>query len=242
MPMNGTKTATPQAPPEDQDRGAFLEAMRHPERGCCGSGNWKRYEQDSRGASTADFVAYCRATCQAPYSHPLAIQADLDTARAAVLALPPCGWWWCAEVQARPVRWGELLEAVRILQRKDIDPSGYEVVNLAAGYARLERFKAMWSAYRPLRELSVREAQVYLCNAHWAAEPRRNGGNRNKPMQVFLNNVHAAGYSAATAAAIFVLFHFDVATLAQVRRRFEVNWVAPSPFNCRQRQSPTTQV
>ena len=79
--------------------------------------------------------------------------------------------------------------------------------------------------------------QMEAGSFRWAAAPREGGGNTDKPYQVFLNNVNAAGGTPAVAGAI--LFLFDLGKkgtrLTAEIHRAETAWNRANELNARRK-------
>jgi hypothetical protein len=115
-------------------------------------------------------------------------------------------------------------------------------------YARLRQYKEAWPEYKKavdaldtvLEHVDIPSRPALQMEAgsfRWAAAPREGGGNTDKPYQVFLNNVNAAGGTPAVAGAI--LFLFDLGKkgtrLTAEIHRAETAWNRANELNARRK-------
>jgi hypothetical protein len=218
----------------EKDKREVFRALGHDVNGKCPAGiDWKEdFRKVPEMLRDAHTIALTRAWCHFPLAHSLAPMTNLKPA-----ALSPCGWGWCADKdRLKPERWSDLLKAVEILKERGIDPNGYPVAVQASMYATLRQYKEAWPEHKRAVEalgvlkdvdIPARPAlQMEEAMFRWPANPKPRGGNTDKPCQIFLNNIYAAGGTAAVAAAILFLFGLGKQgeRLKALKHRIEVAW------------------
>jgi hypothetical protein len=200
---------------------AVFRALGHDSEGKCPLGvDWRNnnVREVPEELRAANYAALMRAYCHMPLDHMMTKEPIT-----APDALPGCGWKWCEEKdkykggdEIAEDYWNNLKAALDDLKGRDIDPNGKGVADLAATYARLMQHAEAWDAYAehasviartpdPERHFSP-ELRQMIGIFQWAKAPREGGGRpTDKPMQLFLNGVHAAKGDATAAAAILFL-------------------------------------
>jgi hypothetical protein len=200
---------------------AVFRALGHDSEGKCPSGvDWRNNARKVPEELRAEnYAASTRASCHLPLVHMMSrkpITAP-DT-------LPGCGWKWCEEKDKYKVGdkiaedyWNNLKAALDDLKGHDRDPNGHEVALLAATYARFMQYAEGWNAYIEHASVIARtpDPEYHFSLAlrqavgtfQWAKAPREGGGRpTDKPVQLFLNGVHASKGDITVAAAISFLF------------------------------------
>jgi hypothetical protein len=225
----------------EKDKRTVLQALGHDTDGKCPAGvNWRddirNVPKELRAASSA---ASSRAQCHFPYID-TATKEQVDRLNA---TFPACGWKWCADKdRLKALQWADLLAAVEDLKAADIDPNDCHIGIHADFYAGLSKQRSMWlSSYKPLLAAAARNPMLERMNPYplfLARQAEWIGATKvDKPMQLFLNRIGNAGFSAAVAAAILFLFG-----LAEEDRRYrnfkhsiEASWARGGDLNIRQK-------